>query len=238
MNVISIPQTFVPPAPLPWALHSTLRRLASVWSDFESQVQNTAFIRRISEGKMRRDDYLSMLLHHRQQVIDGACWITRAASNVTIEFADLRTKFIKHAATEHLDYKMLEADYVAAGGALADIISAQPNIGTEVLSSFLFHRANQPDPFDLLGAMFIIEGLGRSFAGQWAEKIEESLSLQDDQLTFYRHHAEHDQDHMAEFEEVLADILNILPDLSDRIVQTAKVTARLYLLQIEEIERA
>ncbi len=41
----------------------------------------------------------------------------------------------------------------------------------------MFHRASQPDPLDLLGAMFVIEGLGGMKAGQWAESLRTQLRI-------------------------------------------------------------
>ncbi len=31
----------------------------------------------------------------------------------------------------------------------------------------MFYKASAPNPFDLLGGMFIIEGLGNRLAGKW-----------------------------------------------------------------------
>jgi 3-oxoacyl-[acyl-carrier-protein] synthase-3 len=47
---------------------------------------------------------------------------------------------MKHAVTEHRDFRMLEVDYVASGGALADIQGAEKNIGSEALSACCTRR--------------------------------------------------------------------------------------------------
>jgi 3-oxoacyl-[acyl-carrier-protein] synthase-3 len=60
---------------------------------------------------------------------------------------------------------MLESNYISVGGKLDDIVQAEKNIGTEALHAFMYQRATDPNPFDLLGAMFIIEGLGQKKAG-------------------------------------------------------------------------
>ncbi len=57
------------------------------------------------------------------------------------------------------------------------------------LSAFVFHRAGLPDPVDLLGAMFVIEGLGKQKTAHWADRLQQSLGLRDDQLSFLRYHA-------------------------------------------------
>lgn len=212
-----------------------LRQLAKIWMDFEASLNNVPIISKLQRGKFRIDDYKLWLLNHRQQVIEGGRWISRAASSVDHEFASLRSSFIKHAATEHRDYQMLEANYASIGGSLDDIQKHEKNIGSEALNAFMFHEASKPNPFHLLGAMFIIEGLGQHKASQWGTQIKTQLDLDDSQVNFLIYHGENDEDHMQEFDDVLSSgILNI-PGMTEKIIKTAKVVARLYLLQLEEI---
>ena len=145
-----------------------------------------------------------MLLRNlRQQVMEGARWIARAASNISIELFPLRSMFISHAGDEHRDYQMLERDYCAVGGTLEEIVGTPKNIGSEALSAFMFHRASQPDPLDLLGAMFVIEGLGRQKAGQWAEALQAQLGLTAEQVSFLSYHGQNDDNHFDRLRDVL-----------------------------------
>ena len=67
-------------------------------------------------------------------------------------------------------------------------MDAERNIGSEALSAFMFHQAGQPDPIDLLGAMFVVEGLGTAKALRWAELLQEHLGLPESATTFLRYH--------------------------------------------------
>ena len=158
----------------------------------------------------------------------------RAASNIGEDHLELRSTLMRHAVTEHRDFRLLEADFVASGGLLSDIQSAPKNVGSEALSAWMFHEASKPDPFGLLGAMFVIEGLGSIKAAPWGRLVKERLNLPDEAVRFLLYHGDNDAEHMKEFEEMLG---MVLPDpfVAERIVTTAKVTARLYALQIEEI---
>ena len=158
----------------------------------------------------------------------------RAASNVDEEHRGLRSRLMRHAVTEHRDFRLLEADYVATGGELAAITGAEKNIGSEALSAWMFHEASKPNPFDLLGAMWIIEGLGQIKALEWGRLAQSRLGLPDEAVRFLLYHGENDAEHIVEFETMLG---LVLPDeaVAARIVKTAQVTARLYALQIEEI---
>lgn len=216
------------------AVAETLRKLAVVFADFEQRLEATPLIRKLTRGRFELADYHAFLINLRQQVKDGALWMSRAASNIGEDHLELRSTLMKHAVTEHRDFRLLEQDFVASGGRLEDILSARKNVGSEALSAWMFHEASKPDPFGLLGAMWIIEGLGSIKARPWGLKVQERLGLPDEALRFLLYHGENDVEHMEEFREMLA---MVLPDeaTAERIVTTAKVTARLYALQIEEI---
>ena len=216
------------------AVADALRKLAVVFADFEQRLEATPLIRKLTRGRFELADYHGFLINLRQQVKDGALWMSRAASNIGEDHLELRSTLMKHAVTEHRDFRLLEQDFVASGGRLEDILSARKNIGSEALSAWMFHEASKPDPFGLLGAMWIIEGLGSIKAKPWGLKVQERLGLPDDALRFLLYHGENDVGHMEEFREMLA---MVLPDeaTAERIVTTARVTARLYALQIEEI---
>ena len=215
-------------------VQSLVRRLLRVWLDFEESLHTVPVVQRIERGTLTPETYRRMLLQMRQQVVEGSRWIARAASNVSAEHFPLRSAFLQHAVAEHRDFQMLESDYVACGGTLEEIQNGEKNVGSEALSAWMFHQASQPNPFDLLGAMFIIEGLGVRMASRWAGMIRRQLRLNGSGVTFLQHHGAADEDHFHRLESCL-DSGIVTSELADRIVRTARVTARLYRLQLEEI---
>lgn len=231
---IDIPESVTASSPEPSESASTalIRQLALVWLDFEREIRSVPIVRKLHRGDFTLDDYKAMLRNLRPQVVEGARWIARAASNMS-DF-QLRSTLIGHAQDEHRDYQMLDRNYMAIGGELAEITQAQKNIGSEALSGFIFNQASQPNPIDLIGSMFIIEGLGNKLAGQWAAQIQQTLGLSGEQVSFLAYHSVNDQDHLGK----LAEIFNaewMTDEIAHRIVKTARVTARLYLLQLAEI---
>jgi 3-oxoacyl-[acyl-carrier-protein] synthase-3 len=209
--------------------------LGLVWADFERMLDATPILTRLREGTITLADYQRLLVNLRQQVMEGARWIARAASSLSIELFPLRSLFLTHAGEEHRDFQILERDYVATGGELRVIQSAEKNIGSEALSAFMFHRASQPDPLDLLGAMFIIEGLGTAKAHQWAEQLKETLKLDDQQVKFLSYHGGNDDRHFDKLRDVVRS--GFVDDaVAARIVKTARTVARLYALQLEELD--
>ena len=233
------PVSFRPGAPVlrvgPGAVQQSLvRQLTKVWVDFEQDLAGVPVLARLAAGTFTLDDYKALLVNVRQQVIEGARWISRAASNLTIEAAEIRSAFIQHAREEHRDYEMLERDYVSVGGELA-VIRAQPkNVGSEALSAWMFQCASRENPYELIGAMFIIEGLGNRLAARWAERIQEVLEVTPQQVTFLGYHGVNDESHFGRLEKAIDSGL-LTEAMVERIVKTARVTARLYRLQLEEL---
>lgn len=216
------------------AVAAVLRKLAVVWTGFEARLEAAPLIRKLTRGRFELADYHAFLVQLRQQVKDGALWMSRAASNIDEQHLELRSILMRHAVAEHRDFRLLDADYVASGGARQAIETGEKNLGSEALSAWMFHKASQANPFGLLGAMFIIEGLGSIKAGEWGRRVCERLDLPTTAARFLLYHGENDAGHMEEFQAMLR---LVLPDAATAaaIVRCAEVTARLYTLQIEEI---
>ncbi|MDT0144787.1 iron-containing redox enzyme family protein [Microbacterium sp. PRC9] len=211
-------------------------RLAEVWVELEDRLDRVPILQRLADGTVTLEDYRRLLFNLRQQVVDGSPWISRAASSFDIEHFELRAAAIRHAEEEHRDYLMLERDYVAIGGTLEELRRGRKNIGSEALSGYMFHYAGQPNPVGLLGAMFIIEGLGAKRAAGWAARFQEVLGLADNQVHFMRYHQDADAGHTGDMEAILTS--GIIDDRdADDIVRCAQVVARLYALQLEELDR-
>lgn len=133
-----------------------------------------------------------------------------------------------------MDYRMLEHDFTSTGGDPDTIVTQPKNIGSEAFSAYMFREASQPDPLHLFGAMFVIEGLGACKAARWAAGIQRSLGLDDSQVRFLAYHGVNDDSHYDKLRGILTNPLVDRP-VAERLVRTAKVVARLYSLQLEEL---
>ncbi len=211
-----------------------VRQLTQVWVDFETQLYKVPIVKKIHDGQLSLSDYKLLLTDMRQQVIDGSQWISRAASNIDIELFELRSAFIKHTAAEHKDYQVLETNFENLGEDIGIIRSGEKNIGSVALTSFMFQQASKPNPIDLLGSMFIIEGIGKRLAADWGELMKNQLNLDADQVSFFTYHGVADENHFKNLEQAL-NHPKLDMDLAKRIVKTAKITAKLYKLQLEEL---
>jgi hypothetical protein len=228
--------TTVPSDVPPASAETLFDRLAEVWVELEERLADVPVLSRLADGTVTIHDYERLLFNLRQQVVDGSPWISRAASNFDIAHFTLRAAAIRHAEEEHRDYLMLERDYVAIGGSLDELRSGRKNLGSEALSGYMFHYADRPNPVGLLGAMFIIEGLGAKRAAGWAARFQEVLGLADNQVHFMKYHEQADAAHTVDMDAILSSGL-VDADAADQVVRCAQVVARLYALQLEELDR-
>ncbi|WP_420111683.1 iron-containing redox enzyme family protein [Pseudactinotalea sp.] len=223
---------FVPPAR---DTRPLLDRLAEVWTDFEARLEQVPILQALASGDVTLEDYHRLLHNLRQQVVDGSLWIARAASNFDMDHFDLRSAAISHALEEHRDHLLLQRDYLAIGGSLETLQAGRKNIGSQALSGYMFSVASRPNPVACLGAMFIIEGLGAQKAGEWGRRFADVLGLADNQVHFMIYHAEADVEHTGTMDTFLSsDRLDA--DAQEAIVSCAKVVARLYVMQLTELD--
>jgi len=212
-----------------------LQSLLKVWLDFDLGMNKISIVNRLERGKLSLEDYQKLLLNLRQQVIEGSRWISRSASSFDRDYSDVRSTVIKHASDEHRDYLLLESDYVSAGGNIIDIQSAKKNTGSEALHGFLMYRASQPNPVDLIGAMWIIEGLGNKMATKWSKFINGQFTFSQHATSFMDYHGENDEHHIAELYQLIDRVATSTKNVDD-IIRTAKVVAKLYQMQLEEVD--
>ena len=214
---------------------ATLRRLMREWFDFERRLSGVPIIRRLELGTFTRGDYQRLLLNLCPQVVEGSRWISRCASSFDRDHADIRSTILRHAYDEHRDYEVLEQDFVAAGGDLLTIRAQAKNPGSEALHAFLMFKAGEPNPGGMLGAMWIIEGLGEKMASSWAARIEALTGCDATCTRFLRYHAGNDDSHMDKLYGLIDRICTSGRAASD-VVTTARIVARLYAWQLEEID--
>ncbi len=223
------------PAALTQIGQATLRKLMREWFAFERLLAGVPIIRRLDAGTFTRMDYQRLLLNLRPQVVEGARWISRCASSFDRDHADIRSVILRHAHDEHRDYEVLEQDFAALGGDVAAIRAQPKNPGSEALHAFLMFKAGEPNPGGMLGAMWIIEGLGEKMASSWAARIESLTGCDNGCTRFLRYHGSNDDSHMDKLYGLI-DRICTSEKVAQDVVTTARVVARLYAWQLEEID--
>jgi hypothetical protein len=77
--------------------------------------------------------------------------------------------------------------------------------------------------------------LAKRKAAEWAARLRKALRLRDDQVSFLSYHGRNDEVHFDKLENAIQSAFFDRRAV-ERIVKTAIVTARLYVLQLEELD--
>jgi 3-oxoacyl-[acyl-carrier-protein] synthase-3 len=217
-----------------------IAELASVWHDYQSRLRRTPLIRKITTGSFTREDYLNWMSSWIPQVRYGSHWMRRAGEQLREPFLDLKALVSAHADDEQEDYAILFDDYKTAGGSAEALDELTRNPGGEALNAFMFRLAERVNPLELLGSIYIIEGTGQRVIPQLLPAMRAQLRLPERAFRFLAYHGSNDEAHLARWLKAVEIVLDRDPQrvYAEAIVQTARATAELYLLQFQYMPRS
>lgn len=221
----------------PQGLGQLLTELAAIWHDYRSRVWRTPVVRRLRNREFQTADYLNWMDNWIPQVREGSKWMREGAASLTEQYAPLATLIDTHAGEEQNDFQILFQDYRNAGGAVEDIDALRRNPGGEALNAYLHGLAATRDPIGLLGAIYIIEGTGQRIVPALLPLLKASLKLPPDAFRFLEYHGHNDEHHLARWLSAVELALDCDEDgrAEQRIVDTARRTAALYLMQFHHV---
>lgn len=225
------------PASAPAALAPLLTELASLWQDYRSNVWRTPLLQRIRTRQLRTDDYVRWMGQWIPQVREGSLWMREGAASLTGEHTALASLIDLHAGEEQDDFRILHADYLKAGGTQTDIGQLRRNPGGEALNAYLHSLAATPNPIGLLGAVYIIEGTGQRIVPSLLPLLRAALSLPPEAFRFLEYHGANDEHHLERWLMAvqMALELDATGSAQQAILQTARHTASLYLMQFQHV---
>ncbi|SIT20759.1 StlD/DarB family beta-ketosynthase [Achromobacter sp. MFA1 R4] len=224
----------------PQGLGQLLTELASIWHDYRSRVWRTPVVRRLRERRFQTADYLTWMENWIPQVREGSKWMREGAASLSEQYAPLAALIDTHAGEEQNDFQILFQDYRTAGGTVDNIDALRRNPGGEALNAYLHGLAATRDPIGLLGAIYIIEGTGQRIVPALLPLLKASLTLPPDAFRFLEYHGHNDEHHLARWLTAVELVLDCDEDgrAAQRIVDTARRTAALYLMQFHHVMEA
>jgi 3-oxoacyl-[acyl-carrier-protein] synthase-3 len=218
------------------AMAQLLRELAGIWHDYRSRAWRTRLIRRIITGTLTREDYLRWMACWIPQVREGSVWMREAAANVSAPYELLRALVEAHANDEQFDYQILFDDYREVGGSVASIDLLERNAGGEALNAYMHRKASESNPIGLLGGIYIIEGTGQRIIPHLLPRLRTCLNMPQRVFRFLHYHGENDIEHLARWMKAVEIVLAVdaTVDAAESIITTARDSANLYLMQLEQ----
>ena len=214
----------------------TLLELADIWHGFRSRMWRTPLVEKINAGKLTSADYVTWMAQWIPQVREGSLWMRQAVAQLSAEYQPLASLITQHADDEQHDFKLLFEDYQYAGGTATHIEALLRNPGGEALNSYMYRKAATPNPFGLLGGIYIIEGTGQRIVPWLLPLVKQQLVLPERCYRFLRYHGENDENHLQRWLLALQWVLAAGGAAAQAdIVRTARDVATLYHLQMEHI---
>ena len=227
------------PGTVPEGLGALLTELAAIWHDYRSRVWRTPLIRQIRGRRLALADYLNWMEQWIPQVREGSRWMREAAASLSEPYQILASLIGVHASEEQNDFNILFDDYRKAGGTVTQIDDLRRNPGGEALNAYLHSLAATSDPIGLLGAIYVIEGTGQRIVPALLPLIKAGLRLPPDAFRFLEYHGQNDESHLHRW--LVAVEMAMAVEGQDRvasqIIDTARHTAALYLMQFEHITK-
>jgi 3-oxoacyl-[acyl-carrier-protein] synthase III len=212
-----------------------IKELASVWHEYRSRAWRTRLIRKITTGHFTGADYVKWMSCWIPQVREGSRWMSAGADNLEAQHLALAALVRKHAGEERNDFKILFEDYRSAGGTASSIEELRRNPGGEALNAYMHALASQPNPLGLLGAIYIIEGTGQRIIPALLPLLQQQLDLPTQAFRFLTYHGDNDVAHLARWLSAVEMAIALNPGCEQTIIDVARATAELYVLQMEHV---
>jgi 3-oxoacyl-[acyl-carrier-protein] synthase-3 len=212
-----------------------IKELASVWHDYRSRAWRTPLIRKITSNQFTTADYVRWTGCWIPQVREGSQWMVTGANNLDARYSALSTLVRGHAGEERNDFKILFEDYRLAGGTASTVEELRRNPGGEALNAYMHALAAETNPLGLLGAIYIIEGTGQRIIPALLPMLRQQLDLSAQAFRFLSYHGENDVSHLARWLTAVEMAIELNPGCEHRILNVARATADLYVLQMEHV---
>ncbi|MBT2325094.1 iron-containing redox enzyme family protein [Variovorax paradoxus] len=225
------------PAAAPEGLGELLTELAAIWHDYRSRVWRTPLVRQIRERRFALADYLNWMENWIPQVREGSKWMREGAASLADRYQALAALIGVHAGEEQDDFMILFNDYRKAGGSVGEMDALRRNPGGEALNAYLHGLAATRNPIGLLGAIYVIEGTGQRIVPALLPLIKAGLKLPPEAFRFLEYHGHNDENHLNRWLAAveMAMALDDEGRAARQIVETARHTAALYLMQFQHV---
>lgn len=140
-------------------------------------------------------------------------------------------EWLKKAITEYIDEEYGHEQWIlndiqAAGGNVADVVSAPPHISTQAMVAYAYHQIDRNNPIGFFGMVHVLEGTSTALATIAAEKIQANLCLPNSAFTYLTSHGSLDLEHVKFFEKLMNQLC--LPEDQQAVVDTANAIYHLY----------
>lgn len=216
---------------MPPKFHELLAARTAAGRDY---LTSAPIIRRALAGQLLRDEYIAFLTQAFHHVRHTVPLMMAVGSRLPSRLDWLRKEIIHYTEEEEGHEQWILNDIEAAGGDAARASASQPTVATDAMVAYAYDTATRRNPVGFFGMVFVLEGASVALASNAADRVQGSLQLPNQAMTYLRSHGQLDQQHVHD----LYGILNRLEAGEDlaAVERCAQVMFRLYGNIFRELE--
>jgi len=200
--------------------------LVSTTEDARNDLLSIPFIQQGAAGKLSLESYMAFLgqaYHHVKHTIP----LLMAAGAALPE----RLEWLREALGEYIEEEMGHQEWIlndieACGGDKEAVRHETPHPETELMIAYAYDTIHRRNPVGFFGMVLVLEGTSVALATQAAERIQASLNLPKQALSYLTSHGSLDVSHVDFYEK----LMNRLEDTDDKaaVVHCARMFYKLY----------
>ena len=185
-------------------------------------------------GQISRARYLAFLTQAWHHVRETVPLLMGAGARLPHRLDWLRAEMIHYVEEELGHDEWILSDIRHAGGEAVAAAASRPNVTTAAMIAQAWDVVSRRNPVGFFGMVYVLEGTSVALALQAADRIQSTLALPNNAMTYLRSHGTLDQEHIHH----LAGILDRLEPQEDRdaVVDCARSIFWLYGSMFRELE--
>lgn len=183
-------------------------------------------IRDALAGRLPLESYTAFLIQAYHHVKHTVPLFMAAGSRLSDEHEWVREAMAEYISEEIGHQEWILNDLAACGIDKNEVRNSQPSQPTELMLAYAYDTIQRKNPLSLFGMVQVLEGTSISVATPAAEKIQTSLKLPKQALSYLYSHGSLDQDHILFFEKLVNRFEDA--DIQADIVHSARIFYQLY----------
>jgi len=161
-------------------------------------------IQRCLAGEVTRELYVAFLTQAYHHVRHTVPLLMAVGARLPDRHGALRSDVLHYLGEETGHEQWILNDIEHAGGERAAAAASQPAIATEAMIAYAYDQVMRRNPVGFFGMVYVLEGTSVAIALRAADRIQESLHLPGQAVSYLRSHGELDQQHVHHLAGILA----------------------------------
>ena len=189
---------------------SFFERLQQETAAAQAAMYTAPVIAEVQQGHVSTDMYIAFLTQAYHHVKHTVPLLMACGSRLSEDDEWIREAIAEYIEEEKGHQVWILNDIQACGGD-ADAVRGHQGQGKagqaiELMIAYLYHQIDRGNPMALFGMVWVLEGSSVRLGGEMAKKIQTTLALPPEAMTYLISHSVLDQDHLQFFESLMNQV--------------------------------